>query len=107
MSCQSTIFGLIIVKETLIELLIPCHNTFIRVLRKKDFPSQEYKDLIPITISVGMDLRVERFRVKKRLFSPAPSFYLCNSCLITALSVLRYYLKQTSPKVPTLQALEA
>ena len=48
---------------------------------KKDFPSQEYKDLASIVIFIGTSLRVKhyeykRFRAGKSLLPPISSPYL-------------------------------
>ena len=89
----------IIIRAKLIKLLMPCHNTPSGALRKKHLPSQEYKDLVAITILVGMNLRVKRlgyecFGIENRSsLSFTPSSHLWNSCPTTVASVIGHYSK--------------
>ena len=75
-SCQRTTFGLIIVRAKLIKLLMPYDNTFSKVSRKKNPPSQKYKDLALIIIFINIDLLVEYFKIEKYSLSFVPSFHL-------------------------------
>ncbi len=81
---------------TLIELLIPCLDTFSRVLRKKK-PSKlrirrSYTDCNLYWHEV------ECSGVEKHSLPPTSSPHLWDSCLTTITSVLRYYSEQTSPQ---------
>lgn len=74
------------------EFLIPCHNTFNKMLKKSKSLSQEHKDLISTAIFVGTSIGIE----SKSSFPPTSSPQLWDSHPIISTSVLGHYLKQAS-----------
>ena len=76
---------------------MPYYDTFSKVLKKKNFSSQEYQDFISIIIFVSTNFGVKRFGVKdKCLFLVVPSPHLWDSRFIIAILVLEYYSRQNS-----------
>lgn len=98
-NCQGAIFRLIIIRIKLIKLLMSCHNTLSKMLKKKPFLSQKYQDFSLIAIFVNSSFGIEYFEDENRhFFSLVPNLYLWNSRLTTSASVLKYYLRQASPQ---------
>lgn len=76
------------------KLLIPCHNTLTRVLKKNNFLSYKHQDPTLATIFIGMGYWVE----SKNLFSLVLNLHLWYSHPAIAMSDLKYRPKKLAHK---------